>query len=432
MIRFGTDGIRGRAGTWPCTVEVALSIGRAAARFAMERGQGRVLVTRDPRPSGDLLSRAVLVGISAQGATALDGGMLPTSALGAGLANDLADVGVMVTASHNPHPDNGFKVLVSGGRKLTDEETAKFEDWLSEPPSDGPMGTLIDVHQAARLAYYTALSDALPRRNRLAGRRIAVDLANGAGQASRDWLEAQVPVEWVFIGDDPEGMPNDGVGSEHPEALARAVVENRCDAGIALDGDADRCRLVDERGQVVPGDAIPWMLTRALGHASLAVTVMSNGALELALPGTHIVRTPVGDRHLAYVMAEQGIPLGAEESGHVLFADGLPGGDGLVTGLRTLGLALQVGGLSDIVGRFDLLPSRKAKVPITNKPPLESLTDLQQAVKAAEDGLGPGGRVFLRYSGTEPVLRILVEGQDADEVERVTEQMGDLVRKALS
>jgi phosphoglucosamine mutase len=358
--------------------------------------------------------------------------MLPTSALGAGLANDLADVGVMVTASHNPYLDNGFKVLVSGGRKLTEDETAQFETWLSEPPADGPMGTLIDVHQATRLAYYTALSDALPRRNRLAGRRIAVDLANGAGRASRDWLEAQVPVEWVFVGDDPDGLPNDGVGSEHPEALARAVVEHRCDAGIALDGDADRCRLVDEKGQTVPGDAIPWLLTRALGHSSLAVTVMSNGALELALSGTRIVRTPVGDRHLAYVMAEQGIPLGAEESGHVLFADGLPGGDGLVTGLRTLGLALQVGGLSDIVGRFDLLPSRKAKVPITTKPPLDSLPDLQRAVKKAEDALGPGGRVFLRYSGTEPVLRILVEGQDVDEVERVTAEMEELVRTALS
>ncbi len=425
MIRFGTDGIRGRAGESPITEAVAAAVGRAAARWARGAGGEAVIVGRDTRPSGAALEGAVAAGVAAEGLIARVGGVLPTPGVAAAVAAEAGATGVVITASHNPEADNGFKVLGPGGRKPTDSETAQIEGWIAAPePSRG--GGRVEVCPDRLAARYTAaLGAALGDLSALTGRRVAIDLARGAGVATAPWLRAALPCDLVVIGDD-RGAINDGCGALHPDELARVVRAEGCFGGVAIDGDGDRCVLLDALGRIVDGDALAVWLTRALHAPVLAVTVMSNAAVESALPGVRVVRTPVGDRHLQAAIAEHGATLGVEASGHALFVDGLPAGDGLLTGLRALALAAARGlSIADAVADFRPFPSRLLKVPVSDRRALED-TPIAAAARAGEVRLGPGGRVFIRYSGTEPLLRILVEGRDADEVARV----GDAVRDA--
>ncbi|MCB9678531.1 MAG: phosphoglucosamine mutase [Alphaproteobacteria bacterium] len=419
-MKFGTDGIRGPAGRAPIDAASALAVGRAAARLARANGGDSVIVARDTRPSGDALACATLAGIASEGLVAIDAGVVPTAALAVALDQGRASAGVMITASHNPWRDNGFKLLSKGGRKLTDEETAQVEAWLAEPAGEADAyGVVEQAHRPLMNRWTDALEARLPERGALAGRRIAVDLAGGAAMVGLAWLLRAVPAEWVVV---PGKRINDGVGSEHPEALQEAVRREGCEAGLAVDGDADRCVLVDERGEIVAGDALAWLLARALGVRSLAVTVMSTGALGPALPGVALTFTDVGDKHLQAAMREHGIPLGCEESGHVLFADH-PGGDGLLAGLRALAHALPQGPLSEVLAPFEVWPRAKRKVGVAARPPIDSVPALVEASRAGEAALGEGGRVFLRYSGTEPVLRILVEGRDAAVVAAVADRV---------
>jgi len=432
MIEFGTDGVRGRAGQMPITAEGGVAIGRAAARLAQELGDGRVLVARDTRPSGIALEAAVAAGVMSTGSACLLAGVLPTAGVGIGLDAGLADVGVMITASHNPVVDNGFKIIGTRGRKLDDAQIATVESWLAEPvPADEQFGEIVPAHEDAWRTWLDAVDRATPDRQILAGHRIAIDLANGAAAPSARWLVENTDADWVFVGDG-SGVVNDGVGSEYLEALGRVVVEQGCVAGFAVDGDADRCRLVDARGQPVPGDAITWLLARAMDARQVAVTVMSNGALELGLAGTRVVRTPVGDRFLREAMDRDGIPLGAEESGHVLFDDHASG-DGIVTGLRTLIALLGAGAaIADTLSGFVPLPRALTKVAVSARPPLDEVPDIVQARASGLEALGEGGRVFLRYSGTENYMRVLVEGRDADVVAAVSVEMTRVSGRALS
>ncbi|MBW1877615.1 MAG: phosphoglucosamine mutase [Deltaproteobacteria bacterium] len=432
MIRFGTDGIRGRAGQHPVTAEVALAVGRAAAWFAHEHGGRAVVVGRDPRPSGPLLERSVVSGVCGEGAEARVAGVLPTSAVATALREGLGDVGVMITASHNPEPDNGFKVLAPGGRKLTDEEILRLEEWLDAPSQHtASPGSETDIGGEAWDAYTRSLAQAIGDVRALVGARLAVDLANGAAIRTATWLRRHVPAQFVFLADG-DGPINENCGAVHPERLARAVVERGCHAGFAVDGDADRCVLVDELGQVVPGDGLAWLLTVGLGVRSLAVTVMSNGGLEPSLPGVEVIRTPVGDRHLQEAISSRGAQLGCEESGHVLFAGGLPTGDGVVTGLRAIAIAFSgATSLSGAQSGFHPFPRQITKVRVQGCPPLEEVELLQVSRRAGEAALGSGGRVFLRYSGTEPLLRILVEGSDEATVARVSTEVTSVAREAL-
>lgn len=417
-MKFGTDGIRGRAGVAPIDAHGARAVGSAAARWAWQVGRGRVLVGRDTRPSGEELAIEVGQGVVRAGGAAWWAGVVPTAALQAALGAELADVGVMVTASHNPAEDNGFKVLGPGGRKPDDAETAHLEALLGEPGS-GCGGSVGDAAAATWEAYGALWGRALGDTALLRGRRVVVDLAHGAAVGTRTWIERLVPgVEWAWLGAG-DGVINDGCGSEHPQRLADAVRAGGFDAGLAVDGDADRCLLVDERGEVVPGDALLGVL--AVGQPRLVVTVMSSTALEAALPGVEIVRTGVGDRLVAEAMRACGAPLGGEESGHVLFADALPGGDGLLTGLRALRAAWgRADRLSAALAPFLPFPRRLTKV---RAPRREIGEEVAPVVAEAEARLGPG-RVFIRWSGTEPVLRVLVEGPEAgvvaEESERVT------------
>ncbi|MEZ4319125.1 MAG: phosphoglucosamine mutase [Myxococcota bacterium] len=427
-MKFGTDGIRGPAGTAPIDTASAVRIGRAAARLARQNGGGSVVVARDTRPSGGALALACLAGVASGGASAIDAGVVPTAALAVALARGRATAGVMITASHNPWPDNGFKLLSEGGRKLSDAETTAVEGWLAEPDGDsGTYGPVEDAHRPILWGWTGALEERVPERTALEGRRIAVDLAGGAAMVGLAWLKSAVPADWVVV---PSKRINDGVGSEHPERLAELVRSEGCEAGLAVDGDADRCVLVDERGEVVPGDALAWMLARALGVKSMAVTVMSTGALAPSLPGVDLTVTPVGDKHLQAAMRAAPIPLGCEESGHVLFADH-PGGDGLLAGLRALAHALPQGRLSDVLAPFQPWPRKTAKIRVSARPALDSVPPIVRAIAEGEAALGPGGRVFLRYSGTEPVLRVLVEGRDAASVAAVAATVEAVARESL-
>jgi phosphoglucosamine mutase len=418
-MRFGTDGIRGPAGLTPIDADGAEAVGRAALAWAREAGLDRVVIARDTRPSGPELVAAVCAGVIGAGGTAVDAGVLPSAGLATAVAAELGGAGVMVTASHNPAADNGFKVIGPGGYKPDDARTAWLEARLLEVPTAVAPGERVDGSEAALAAYQAAFARAAGPLSALQGRRVLVDLAHGAATATAPDLAASLGVDATFRARG-DGTINDGVGSEHVDGLAAEVVAGGFAAGIAVDGDADRCVLVDEAGQVVDGDALAWLLARAAGAERVAVTVMSTAALEASLPGATVQRTPVGDRHLSLAIRDDGCELGAESSGHVLFDDGLPGGDGLLTGLRGLAAAWSVAdGVRAAVAPFVPFPRALTKVRVQRRPPIADTPAIAEVVLQGESVLGEG-RVFLRYSGTEPVLRVLVEGRDADRVAEVS------------
>ncbi|HHO54621.1 MAG TPA: phosphoglucosamine mutase [Deltaproteobacteria bacterium] len=427
-VAFGTDGIRGPAGTHPITSEVGAAVGRAACRLARALGGDRVVIARDTRPSGPELAAAVAAGVGQAGGTSLDAGVVPTSAVGLAVHAALADVGVMVTASHNPEPDNGFKILGAGGRKLDEAAVAAVEAWIAAEGAEVDGATHRDVADEVSDLWRRAVQAAVPDTTALSGRRFAVDLANGAGTAALPWLSSWLPgIEATGI----SGTINGGCGSEHLGALSERVVAQALDGGIALDGDADRVRLVDEAGRVVDGDAVIWLLARHLAAPAIAVTVMSGGALDKQLPGVRVVRTAVGDRHVRGAMDRDALVLGGERSGHVLFGD-VAAGDGLIAGLRALVAAWSSHErLSGAFAAFKPLPSHLSKVEVRARPSLDGIPPLSEICAASEDRLGPHGRVLLRYSGTEPVLRILVEGDEADVVAQVAEQVASVARRVL-
>lgn len=409
-VRFGTDGVRGKAGRSPITYEGGVRVGRAALFLAQQLGGKRVLVARDPRPSGPELEDGVSAGVTGEGGHVVMGGVVPTSAVALAVEAGIAQVGVQITASHNPVGDNGFKVFGARGRKLGDAEIARFEAWLAEEVEERTAtGRVKDQHRDVLAGWAAAAERLLPDREVLRGVRLAIDLANGAAASCRPWLETAVPAALHLIGAG-EGAINERVGSEHPDTVADLVRARGCAAGLAVDGDGDRVVLVDETGTTVSGDALTWLLATRLGVADVVVTELSNGGLEASLPGVRVHRVGVGDRFLREAMDTHGYGLGGEESGHVLFGD-LAGGDGLIAGLRALCLLRPGERLSEAVRGFAALPRKATKVRIARRPPLAEVALVQEAVRFSQALLGPGGRVVLRYSGTEPVLRILVEGR---------------------
>jgi phosphoglucosamine mutase len=431
QVRFGTDGVRGVYGHHPCTPGVANRFGAALVRFSLSMGDGlgRVVIGTDTRPSQRQLTQALTNGVTTAGGKALSLGVLPTAGVSVAIEQGMAPVGVMITASHNPSQDNGFKVFGKGGRKLTNEENCQFEAWLNGASLNASVvGQNEDVSEQALKAYFKALDAALPRTP--GELRIGFDLANGAATGSRSWIAKRLG-ENAFFHQAPSATINEGCGSEHPAGLAKFVVDKGLDMGVALDGDGDRTLLIDSTGRVIPGDALAWLLTRGLGYKKLAVTVMSNGALEANLPEVNVVRTDVGDRHLAAAMVKHDIPLGCEESGHVLFSDGLPTGDGLLTAWRALCIAEDGGGLSNALRTFALLPRQTEAVVVHSRPPFDQIPGLDGLRSELLASLGEGGRIFLRYSGTQDRLRVLVEGTDSGAVTAVTKALADTIRRAI-
>lgn len=418
MSLFGTDGIRGRWPEHPLSPVVVAALGRALReRFPTEP----IAIARDTRASGPALCESLLGGL---GGEVVDLGELPTAGLSALLAQGVAAAGVMVTASHNPWWDNGVKVMGGDGRKLPDAAEAALSARvlaLGEVTPALARSRALDATER----YLQALRDCLPANFSLSGQKIAVDAANGAAWRTAPRLLEALGAEVVALGCAPDGRNiNAGAGALHPEPLAQLVRARGCAAGIALDGDADRCVLVDESGRVVDGDGLLLLLARPPGVVG---TVMCNAALERALAarGLGLERVAVGDRFVAERLRALGWPVGGEPSGHVLFSDGLPTGDGLLTGL----LALAGGSIAGRLAGWHPDPQVLLNVPVSRRVPLDTLAELAEAEAAARaEG---ASRVLLRYSGTEPQLRVMVEAPEHTLAQHCADQLADCVRRLL-
>jgi phosphoglucosamine mutase len=443
---FGTDGVRGRANV-DVTAELALDLAVAASHVLGEVGafsqhRPRAMVGRDPRASGEFLSAAVMAGLASTGVDVEDVGVLPTPAVAHLVAARGADLGVMLSASHNPMPDNGIKFFSRGGHKLADELEDAIESRLQEG-WDRPTGR--DVGRIRRdatggAAYVEHLVSTIPHR--LGGLKIVVDCAHGAASEVGPAALRAAGAEVVVIGAAPDGLNiNDGHGSTHLGPLQAAVVQHGADAGVAYDGDADRCLAVDASGAVVDGDQIMGVLALALAErdqlvdCTLVTTVMSNLGLQLAMEasGVRCVQTAVGDRYVLEEMRRGGYNLGGEQSGHVLLLEHATTGDGVLTSLHLLArLAEKKSSLAQLASAVEKLPQVLVNVPDVDKDRADSDEGLAAAVSAAEADLGETGRVLLRPSGTEPLVRVMVEAADPDKARRVADTLAGVVKERLA
>ncbi|MEU3774372.1 phosphoglucosamine mutase [Streptomyces sp. NPDC032472] len=447
---FGTDGVRGVANA-DLTAELALGLSVAAAHVLAEAGtfaghRPTAVVGRDPRASGEFLEAAVVAGLASAGVDVLRVGVLPTPAV-AYLTGALgADLGVMLSASHNAMPDNGIKFFARGGHKLADELEnrieAVYEEHRTGAPWDRPtgagVGRVSDYDQGFD-KYVAHLIGVLP--NRLDGLKIVLDEAHGAAARVSPEAFARAGAEVVTIGAEPDGLNiNDGCGSTHLDLLRQAVVEHGADFGIAHDGDADRCLAVDGSGAEVDGDQILAVLALAMREAgslrgnTVVGTVMSNLGFKLAMEseGIQVVQTGVGDRYVLEAMKEHGYALGGEQSGHVIILDHATTGDGTLTGLMLAARVAATGrSLGELAGVMKRLPQVLINVPDVDKSKVATSGELAAAVADAERELGATGRVLLRPSGTEPLVRVMVEAADIEQARAVAGRLADAVKSAL-
>ncbi|MSP91685.1 MAG: phosphoglucosamine mutase [Myxococcales bacterium] len=431
---FGTDGIRGEANAGVMTVENALQIGRALGYLAVSRHEhARILIGKDTRRSGYLFENALVAGLCSVGAEPYLVGPLPTPGIAFMTLGQRADAGVVISASHNPFHDNGIKVFGSNGFKLADEMERQIEALVHDPrPLHNALARGANVGRAHRIdeawgRYVVKLKFSFPADLTLDGLKIAVDCAHGAAYKVAPAVFEELGAEVVALGCQPNGLNiNDGCGALHPAALAQAVVAHGCHVGVALDGDADRLILVDEKGAILDGDqllalcATRMLAAGTLNRATLVVTVMSNYGLELAMRdrGVRLVRTDVGDRHVVEAMRTGGFNLGGEQSGHLVFLDHATTGDGVLAALQVLAIAVREGRpVSELVQVMKRVPQVLHSVKVREKPPISSLQPVQAAIEHAERELAGRGRVLVRYSGTENKCRVMVEGVDAAPVE---------------
>ncbi|MCX5392604.1 phosphoglucosamine mutase [Streptomyces sp. NPDC006482] len=447
---FGTDGVRGVANA-DLTAELALGLSVAAAHVLAEAGtfeghRPTAVVGRDPRASGEFLEAAVVAGLASAGVDVLRVGVLPTPAV-AHLTGVLgADLGVMLSASHNAMPDNGIKFFARGGHKLADDLEDRIESVYEEHRTGAPwarptgagVGRVREYDEGFE-TYVSHLLAVLP--NRLDGLKVVLDEAHGAAARVSPEVFVRAGAEVVTIGAEPDGLNiNDGCGSTHLGLLRAAVVEHGADLGIAHDGDADRCLAVDAAGNEVDGDQILAVLALAMREAgtlrgdTVVATVMSNLGFKLAMEreGMNLVQTAVGDRYVLESMKEHGYALGGEQSGHVIVLDHATTGDGTLTGLMLAARIAATGtSLADLAGVMERLPQILINVPDVDKSRVTTSGDLAAAVTAAEQELGATGRVLLRPSGTEPLVRVMVEAADIEQARAVAQRLADVVKSAL-
>jgi phosphoglucosamine mutase len=444
---FGTDGVRGVANLEPMTSETAMKLGRAAAHlFKRRSGRHQIVIGKDTRLSGYMLESALTSGICSMGVDVLLVGPLPTPAIAFLTRSLRADAGVMISASHNPYQDNGIKFFANDGSKLPDEIELRIEDLITSNEIEHLRPTADEVGKAFRIddaegRYIEFVKRSLPRQLDFQGLRVVVDCANGAAyKVAPKVLRELGATVWV-IGDKPDGMNiNAKCGAVDPQSLQEAVVQHEAHIGIAHDGDADRSVFVCEQGKVIDGDhaiaalALDLHQCGQLKRHTLVGTVMSNFGLELAMAkaGITLVRTPVGDRYILERMMAEGYNLGGEQSGHLIFLDHNTTGDGLISALQVLSLMKRTGRpLSDLARCMTAVPQVLLGVPVKQKPDLSTLPDVQSAIKAAEVKLNGTGRVLVRYSGTEPLLRIMVEGEQDAMIRSVADDLVGVVRTHL-
>jgi len=445
MALFGTDGVRGLA-NGPLTAELALTLAQATA---VVLGQGRIaaartaagkrltaVVARDPRISGQFLSAAVEAGLASSGVDVLDAGTLPTPAAAFLIGDIDADFGVMISASHNPAPDNGIKIFARGGVKLPDIVEQRIEEAMTGPklqPTGGDVGR-VERFSDAEDRYAMHLLASLPHR--LEGLHVVVDCAHGAASGVSPETFRNAGAKVTVIGADPDGLNiNDGVGSTHLDKLAAEVIRVGADVGIAHDGDADRCLAVDAAGSIVDGDQIMAILAVSmkqrgvLFHDTLVATVMSNLGLHRAMSehGIHVETTGVGDRYVLERMTEAGFSLGGEQSGHVIMSRFATTGDGVLTGLHLCAEMARTGrSLADLASVMTVFPQVLVNVRGVERTRADD-ADVQDAVARATASLGLSGRVLLRPSGTEPMIRVMVEATTQDEAQRIADELAAVV-----
>ncbi len=444
---FGTDGIRGLSNRHPMTSEIALRVGMAAGKLFSdgEKRRHRVVIGKDTRLSGYMIESALMSGFTAVGMDVFILGPMPTPAIAMLTKSLRADLGVMISASHNAYHDNGIKLFDPDGYKLSDELEMRIEAMI-DAPTDPLLAPADRIGRATRVEsaqerYIEFAKRTLPRNLRLNGLRIVIDCANGAGYKVAPAALWELGAEVIRIGVDPDGRNiNDKCGSTSPEALAAKVLEVRADIGIALDGDADRVLIVNEKGEIVDGDQVMAVIAKSwhergqLAAGGVVATVMSNLGLERYLEslGLTLHRTPVGDRYVVEHMRKHGYNVGGEQSGHIVLSDFTTTGDGLVSALQVLSVVVTTEQrVSEVCSRFERLPQLLQNVKYSHGKPLED-DRVVRAIEGAKKKLGKSGRLVIRPSGTEPVIRVMAEGDDEQLVATVVGDIVEAVKKAAA
>jgi phosphoglucosamine mutase len=445
---FGTDGVRGIANAEPITSETALKLGRALAHvFRNISGRRRkILIGKDTRLSGYMLETALESGICSMGVDVWLVGPLPTPAIAFLTRSMRADAGVVISASHNPFQDNGIKFFSRDGFKLDDETENRIEELVFDDAALAEHRAAAgDLGKAARIddalgRYLVFLKGCVPRTVMFDGLKVVIDCANGAGYKVGPEALDELGAHVVAIGVDPDGKNiNLGCGATHPETLRKAVVEEKANVGIALDGDGDRVILVDEKGELFDGDDVMAMLGIRMASEgrlkanTVVATVMSNFGLELALrkAGIHLVRTDVGDPAVVREMRANSYNLGGEQSGHVIFMDHSTTGDGLITALLVLTTMAETGRPLSELRAMHRVPQVLENVKVRERRPLGEIPAVQSAIEAAERRLNGGGRLLVRYSGTEMLARVMVEGEDAAAIRTIAKEIGAAIQRHL-
>jgi len=451
---FGTDGVRGVANVEPVTAETALKLGRAAAhvftqlnpRTIPEGTRPKIVLGKDTRLSGYMLENALVAGITSLGVDVLIIGPLPTPGVAYITRSLRADAGIVLSASHNPYEDNGIKFFRHDGYKLDDQIEEKIERLVFSGEVDSIRPTAGKIGRAARIddalgRYVEFAKASFPRRMSLEEMRVAVDVANGAAYKSTPCILRELGADVAVTHNEPNGMNiNDGCGSTHPEEIQRIVKQNAADVGITHDGDADRVLLCDENGEIVDGDeilaiaALDLLGAGQLRDNTLAATVMSNFGLDetLAADGGKVVRTKVGDRYVIEEMVARNLSLGGEQSGHIIFRDFTTTGDGIISALQILRIMHTTGQpLSKLKTCLKKYPQAQRNLIVKAKPPIEELREVVKLRDEVERELAGKGRILLRYSGTEPKIRLLIEGREFDKIDKQANRIADAIQSAI-
>jgi phosphoglucosamine mutase len=444
---FGTDGIRGTANVYPMTGELMLQLGRALA-YQIKRGnhRHRVVIGKDTRLSGYMLETALASGLCSMGVDVLLCGPLPTPAISNLTLSMRADAGAVISASHNPYQDNGIKFFSPDGFKLPDEVEAEIEDLVANDKLHHLRPTATSIGKAYRIddaagRYIVYAKNTFPRHLTLEGLTIVVDCAHGAAYRVAPAVMQELGAKVIVIGNQPDGKNiNRGFGALHPETMCKAVRKTGADLGMALDGDADRLIVSDEHGNVVDGDAVmaicglDLLRRKALPKKTIVATVMSNMGLDqcVARAGGRVLRTRVGDRYVLEELRRGGYTFGGEQSGHLIFLEHASTGDGTIAALALLAVMVESGKpISELARCMDVFPQAQLGLAVKNKPELGSLAGVMRAIRDVEQKLGDNGRVLVRYSGTEPKVRVLVEGPDQKLIDGYAAEIASELKKAI-
>ena len=445
---FGTDGVRGIANQHPMTIDLAMKIGCSAAHiFKSTHSRPKIVIGKDTRLSGYMVENAIASGICSMGVDVLLVGPLPTPGI-AFITNSMrADAGIVISASHNPYEYNGIKIFSGNGFKLPDELESRIEQLILSGELDHlPRPSATEIGRARRIddaqgRYIVFLKSTFPRDLTLEGIKIVVDCAHGAAYKVAPSVFEELGAEVVVIGNKPNGKNiNDGCGSLHPEQMAALVQEHQADLGFAFDGDADRLICADEKGEVLDGDHLMAICSghllkhQRLNKNTLVATVMSNLGLEIAMRrfGGKLERTAVGDRYVVEHMCRLGYNLGGEQSGHLIFLDYNTTGDGILSGLQVLSVMLREGRpLSELKSVMQRYPQKLVNVKVNCRKSIEDVPELMSMKEHFESRLGEDGRILIRPSGTEPVVRVMAEGMDAVMIEQMVQEMACQIEKYL-